>query len=52
MMRKIKILFLLMTATLAMSAQEKLFTLEDLNFGGNNYRNLQPENMWLTQQMG
>ena len=48
MMRKIKILFLLMTATLAMSAQEKLFTLEDLNFGGNNYRNLQPENMWLT----
>ena len=31
-----------------MSAQDKLFTLEDLNFGGNNYRNLQPENMWLT----
>jgi dipeptidyl-peptidase-4 len=31
-----------------MSAQNKLFTLEDLNFGGNNYRNLQPENMWLT----
>ena len=34
---------------LEMSAQEqKLFTLEDLNFGGNNYRNLQPKNMWLT----
>ena len=31
-----------------MSAQDKLFTLEDLNFGGNNYRNLQPENKWLT----
>ena len=31
-----------------MSAQDKLFTLEDLNFGGNNYRNLQPENKWYT----
>ena len=30
-----------------MSAQ-KLFTLEDLNFGGNNYRNLVPENKWYT----
>ena len=27
---------------------QKLFSLEDLNFGGNNYSNLQPENMWLT----
>ena len=34
---------------LHMSAQDKkLFTLEDLNFGGNNYRNLQPENKWYT----
>ncbi len=32
---------------LPMSAQ-KLFTLEDLNFGGTNYRNMQPQNMWLT----
>ena len=47
-MMKIKLLFLLMAATLSMSAQNKLFTLEDLNFGGNNYRNMQPENMWLT----
>ena len=32
---------------LKMLAQEKkLFTLEDLNFGGNNYRNLLPENKW------
>ena len=31
-----------------MAQQKKLFTLEDLNFGGNNYRNLQPENLWLT----
>ena len=28
--------------------QKKLFTLEDLNFGGTNYRNLLPENKWLT----
>ena len=27
---------------------QKLFSLEDLNFGGTNYRNLQPKNMWLT----
>ena len=25
---------------------QKLFSLEDLNFGGNNYRNLLPENKW------
>ena len=31
-----------------MAAQEKLFTLEDLNFGGTNYGNMQPKNMWLT----
>ena len=50
MMTKIKILFTLLTLfALSMNAQDKkLFTLEDLNFGGNNYRNLQPENMWLT----
>ena len=47
-MMKIKLLFLLIMASLSMSAQDKLFTLEDLNFGGNNYRNLQPENKWLT----
>ena len=39
---------LLFTAmTLPMSAQ-KLFTLEDLNFGGTNYHNLRPENIFLT----
>ena len=40
-----------MTMTLSattMSAQNKLFTLEDLNFGGTNYANLRPQNMWLT----
>ena len=31
-----------------MTAQQKLFTLEDLNFGGTNFRNMQPKNLWLT----
>ena len=31
-----------------MSAQDKLFTLEDLNYGGTNYRKMLPENRWLT----
>ncbi len=30
------------------TAQDKLLTLEDLNSGGTNYRNMQPRNMWLT----
>ena len=47
-MMKIKTLLLFLILSLPMSAQNKLFTLEDLNFGGNNYRNMQPENMWLT----
>ena len=49
MMKKIKTLLILafITISLPMVAQ-KLFSLEDLNFGGNNYRNLQPKNMWLT----
>ena len=48
MMTKIKhLLIIQLLIAIPMSAQ-KLFTLEDLNFGGNNYRNLQPKNMWLT----
>ena len=50
-MMKIKtLLVLLMMAVLStsLSAQDKLFTLEDLNFGGTNYHNMQPKNMWLT----
>ena len=48
-MMKIKILLILFTLSLLpMTAQDKLFTLEDLNYGGNNYRNLQPENKWFT----
>ena len=30
-----------------MYAQQKLFTLEDLNFGGTNFHNLRPKNMFL-----
>ena len=49
MMMKIKTwcFLTLLMLFLPMSAQ-KLFTLEDLNFGGTNYRNMQPQNMWLT----
>ena len=48
-MMKIKPLFILAFLTLSLSmAAQKLFSLEDLNFGGTNYRNLQPENKWYT----
>ncbi len=50
-MTKIKLIILLAVFTLShlpMTAQDKLFTLEDLNYGGTNFRNLQPENWWLT----
>ena len=47
-MRKTNLFLFLLTVFISMSAQDKLFTLEDLNFGGTNYRNLQPKNMWLT----
>ena len=47
-MTRIKALLLLLTLALSMTAQDKLFTLEDLNFGGTNYANLQPKNMFLT----
>ncbi|MBQ8463270.1 MAG: DPP IV N-terminal domain-containing protein [Prevotella sp.] len=39
---------LLALVSLPMSAQQKLFTLEDLNFGGRNYHNLRPQNLFLT----
>ncbi len=46
---KIKTLItLLALISLPIMAQEKLFTLEDLNFGGTNYHNMQPKNMWFT----
>ena len=45
---KIKYLFILLVLSLPMAAQDRLFTLEDLNYGGTNYRNLQAQNLWLT----
>ena len=53
---KIKILFILIVITMLTMgnamAQDgtvmKEFTLEDLNFGGTNYRNMVPQNRWLT----
>ena len=51
MMTKIKNLLVALTLIILpipMTAQDKLFTLEDLNFGGTNYHNMQPKNMWLT----
>ena len=49
-MMKIKSFAFLIMVSLSVSlfAQEKFFTLEDLNFGGTNYGNIQPKNMWLT----
>ena len=49
-MKKIKSLFytLLLLMALPTAAQQKLFTLEDLNFGGTNYHNLRPKNLQLT----
>ena len=48
MMKKTKLLFTLFTLfTLTMTAQDKkLFTLEELNYGGHSYRTIQPENKW------
>ena len=47
MMTKIKFMGLaaLLTVSMSMIAQDKLFTLEDLNYGGTNYRRMLPKNM-------
>ena len=42
------VLLILIAYPLTMTAQDKQFTLEDLNFGGSNYRQMQPQNLWLT----
>ncbi len=49
-MMKIKSLIIsaLFLFSLPMIAQDKLFSLEDLNYGGTNYRNMQPQNLWTT----
>ena len=47
-MKRIKLLLFLLSLMTSMSAQDKLFTLEELNFGGKNYHRMQHENKWLT----
>ena len=49
-MKKINLLAILfcLTMSLTMQAQDRLFTLEDLNYGGNNFYNLQPRNLYTT----
>lgn len=39
-------LFCAMIMPLDMCAQQKQFTLEDLNYGGNNYHNMTPKNVY------
>ncbi len=38
----------LMMTTMVSAQQKQLFTLEDLNYGGNNYRNMVPQNRYTT----
>jgi dipeptidyl-peptidase-4 len=38
----------LMMTTMVSAQQKHLFTLEDLNYGGNNYRNMVPQNRYTT----
>ena len=51
-MMKIKLMVAIvatmMTATIMSAQDKKIFTLEDLNFGGTNYANLRPQNLRLT----
>ncbi len=42
------LIVLSMLPAMTMHAQLKQFTLEDLNFGGNNYYNMSPKNMYIT----
>ena len=42
------VLLILIVYPFTMTAQDKQFTLEDLNFGGTNYRKMQPQNQWFT----
>ena len=44
-MMKIKCLFVCLMIAMTASAQ-KQFSLEDLNFGGNNYHNMTPKNRY------
>ena len=46
--KQLLIMATMLAASTTMSAQDKLFTLEDLNFGGKNYANFRAKSMWLT----
>ena len=50
MMTKIKlwIIGMLLCSVCHPAEAQKLFTLEDLNFGGKNYHSLRPQNLFLT----
>ena len=46
---RLAILFLtLLTATTMLAQDKKLFSLEDLNFGGKNYHKMRPKNRFTT----
>ena len=46
--RYILLFLIVLLSPLTMSAQLKQFSLEDINFGGNNFHNMSPKNMYLT----
>ncbi len=46
-LNKLKLLFAFLMIAMTATAQ-KSFTLEDLNFGGTNYRNMVPKKRWTT----
>ena len=48
MMNRILICLIAFLSSIDMISQEKQFTLEDLNFGGNNYQNMMPSNKFYT----
>lgn len=45
---RIKLTVVALLGVMNIMAQDKQFTLEDLNFGGNNYHNMVPENRYST----
>ncbi len=47
-LRKSFLMLMLITATSSTMAQLKQFTLEDLNYGGTNYRQMSPKNQYYT----
>ena len=45
---RLAVLLIFTANSFSMTAQDRRFTLEDLNFGGANYRKMLPQNKWLT----